>query len=203
MTKKKTKKTARKAPKKTRKNATKTTKRKANATKAKPQGSTCGGRKAPGMKCTLHKGHKGTHYDSLKDRSFSKAKKNATKAKPAKRNPAHKREPVAFAVKGRQPKAETVNQAAADVLAILKTYDPVTVHKSPRRAFYPWLVRRAGAVGISPTLTLHAVCKLAERGRVALYVDEDHPVNFAPADRRLLPRMGDTGEPLVWVDVVK
>lgn len=185
-TRKATKRNASKAKPKTRKAST----RKAT----KPNATTCGARKAPGLKCTLHKGHKGTHYDSLKDRSFS-----ATKAK--RKNPPKRREPVSFAVGGRAPSPETLKSATQDVYVMLKTYQPVKV--SSKRAFYPWLVRRAEKVGIGPNVLLHAVCKLAEQGKVALYVDEDHTPSFAPADRALLPRMGDTAEPLVWVDLLK
>ena len=127
-----------------------------------------------------------------------KAKAKPRKAKP-RRNPAAKADPVSFRIAGRQPKPESVRAAAKDVEVILRTYDPVKVSKT--RAFYPWLVRRGESLDIGPVLMLHAVCYLAEHGKVSLYTDEDHVPSLAQADRNLLPRMGDTGEPLMWVRI--
>ena len=123
-----------------------------------------------------------------------KAPKKAKRKNPEK--PA-----VKFDIKGRAPKPETVAAEARTVLAFLKVYRPIMVGKN--RAYYPWVVRYAQKLDIGPTTLLHALCYLAERGKVRLWVDEDHTTHMAPADRRLLPHLGTTDEPLVWVDVIR
>jgi len=188
-----TKKTAKKTTKKTAKKTTKRKTPKRNPTKAAKARKTTKAKKKTAKKTTKRKAPKRNPAKAAKARKTTKKPTNAKRRK----NP--KRDPVGFKIGGRQPDPATVRATAKDVETILRTYQPVKVTSS--KAFYPWLVRRGEKLGISATMMLHAVCDLAERGRVDLYTDEDHVPSLATADAKLLPRMGDTGEPLMWVVV--
>ena len=157
--------------------------------------ATCNAVSANGRsRCTLHPGHRGTHYDSLTDRSFARG--NHPKPVPEK---------LEWTIPGRTPTPERLDDATKLTCSAAQTYWPARVTKT--RAYIPWLVRRLEKLGQSVEMTWRALAEAAKRtstkspedgGKLTLWADHDLPPIMSRSDLERCPHLDD-GAPIVWV----